>query len=174
MSELTRIRLRTLLWLPLPVCVLVILPWLIERSATSTGRPWGAWQWIGVWLIANGLGLVAWCVHLFNRDGHGTPLPLDPPKRFVISGPYRYVRNPMILGVLLVLTGEAALAQSWRLALYAVCIFCLAHGVVRYWEEPDLIRRFGQPYVQYKRQVPRWVPRAVISNRRQAPSNKEA
>lgn len=160
MQELTRIRLRTLLWLILPVTVVVVIPlWIYHRFE----GPW-CWdgnlrQWIGVWLIANGAGLAAWCANLFNVVGRGTPLPFDPPKCFVVSGPYRYVRNPMMLGMLLILLGETVLSGAWRLGMYAVVIAILAHLFVRYWEEPDLRRRFGPAYKAYCAQVLRWIPR---------------
>lgn len=159
MTDLVKIRLRTLIWLPLPVIVVVIIPWFLRRASPETFKwPWGLWQWLGVWLIANGIGLAAWCVNLFNVEGRGTPLPLDPPKRFVASGPYRYVRNPMMLGAFLILWGETAALESWVLSCYTIGIMVLAHLFVRFWEEPDLARRFGQAYREYQRQVPRWIP----------------
>jgi len=161
MSQLSNIRLRTLGWfLALPVPIVGLLPWWINRRV---GGPflWEArpLQWVGLWLIFNGLGLAGWCVNLFNVKGQGTPVPFDPPKRFVVTGPYRFVRNPMILGLWLVLLGEAALYHSRSILWYTLCLMVLATLFVRYWEEPDLERRFGEAYRAYKRQVPAWVPR---------------
>lgn len=151
---------RLLLWLPIPILIVVIVPWWLGRVAPRADRmSWGLWQWLGVWLILNGMSLVAWCVGLFVIKGQGTPLPLDPPRRFVVSGPYRYVRNPMLLGMWLILVGEVALFASWAAAGYTVAIMLLGHLVVTYWEEPELARRFGEPYRQYQRLVPRWIPR---------------
>ena len=160
MGELTKIRLRTLVWLILPVTILVLIPCLIQR-ASRHACVWhgGPWQWLGAWLIVNGVGLAVWCVNLFNVQGQGTPLPFNPPKRFVVSGPYRHVRNPMMLGALLILGGEDLACESVVLWLYLLVIMTLAHLVVRFWEEPELIRRFGEPYREYQRQVPRWIPR---------------
>ena len=160
MNELIAIRLRTLIWLILPVLVVGVVPhWLCHCVEPVTAWRWGIWQWAGVWLIANGLGLAAWCVNLFNVEGRGTPLPLDPPKRFVVSGPYRYVRNPMMLGMGLILGGEAVLCQSRALTGYLLLITVFACLFVRCWEEPDLLRRFDGPYREYQQQVPRWIPR---------------
>jgi protein-S-isoprenylcysteine O-methyltransferase Ste14 len=169
MQELAKIRLRTLGWLILPLTVLVVIPLFLQRATHQTFAWRGAWwQWLGVWLIANGVGLAAWCVNLFNVEGRGTPLPLDPPKRFVVRGPYRYVRNPMMLGALLILGGESVVCGSWSLVLYTVLIMVLAHLFVRFWEEPDLVRRFGQAYLEYRRQVPPWVPRVPWRSRKSA------
>ena len=160
MGELSAIRLRTLVWLILPVLVVVAVPrWLYDRFEQPAAWRWGIWPWIGAWLIANGLGLAAWCVNLFNVEGRGTPLPLDPPKRFVARGPYRFVRNPMVLGMGLILGGETIFYQSRVLAVYWLLIAAAAHLVICCWEEPYLARRFGPSYDAYRRQVPRWIPR---------------
>ena len=160
MQDLVNVRLRTLVWLILPVLILVIVPWCLRRLAhEAVSGHWGLSQWLGVWLLANGVGLGAWCVNLFNVEGQGTPLPLDPPRRFIVSGPYRYVRNPMFLGAFLILGGQMAICESSVLAVYTLALMVGAHLFVRYWEEPDLARRFGEPYRQYQQQVPRWIPR---------------
>ncbi len=161
MREVTGIRLRTLLWL---TCVVVpfvgLLPWWLYRQIEAPfvweGRPG---QWLGAWLVLNGIGLGGWCVYLFNVQGRGTPLPLDPPKQFVASGPYRFVRNPMILGLFLILAGETLLYQSLVVAGYFLLAVILIALFVRLVEEPELERRFGASYASYKRQVPRWIPR---------------
>lgn len=160
MKPLTTVRLRTLLWLILPVSILGVIPYLLHH-ATRHASHWhgGLWQWLGVWLIINGMGLAAWCVNLFNVQGQGTPLPLDPPKRFVLAGPYRYVRNPMMLGMCVILLGEAIMYRSSVLWYYTIALMILACLFIRCWEEPDLARRFGQAYREYQQQVPRWLPR---------------
>ena len=158
--------LRTAVWLVVPVTVIALIPhWLfhqVERGAVSA---WGVWQWSGAWLIANGLSLMAWCVYLFNVEGRGTPAPWDPPVRFVLRGPYRAVRNPMMLGAFLVVGGEALLLQSRVLALYLPALMAVAHLAVTRWEEPHLARRFGPLYAQYRCEVPRWLPRLPIIRR---------
>ncbi len=162
MTELTRIRLRTLVWLFLiPIPLIGILPaWLHHHlEGRFTWAP-TLGQWLGVWLILNGLGLAGWCVTLFNVRGRGTPLPHDPPKHFVAEGPYRWTRNPMFLSVFLLVAGEGLLYQSSVLLLYLLLVISVAHLFVVLVEEPDLRRRFGAAYDAYHRQVPRWIPKS--------------
>jgi len=169
MNELTTIRLRTVTWLVLPVTVVIVVPWGITRL-THEAFTWQSSlrQWLGLWLMANGIGLAAWCVNLFNVEGRGTPLPLDPPTRLVITGPYRVVRNPMMLGMCVILAGEALMWASWWIGLYLAGLITTAHLFVVLWEEPHLRTRFGPPYHAYCKQVPRWVPRRPhrIANKR--------
>lgn len=110
----------------------------------------------GILLIASGAGLCWKTVSLFTEVGEGTPAPFDPPRKLVIQGPYTYVRNPMMLGVWLVLLGEALLFGSVLLGAWFLffCGLCLV--LIPVWEEPDLEKRFGEPYREYKRKVPRW------------------
>ena len=98
-------------------------------------------------------------MRLFATHGHGTPAPWDPPRRLVVLGPYRHVRNPMISGVVLFLIAEALVSRAPALAGWAA-VFALANAV--YFplvEEPALVRRHGEAYRRYKRYVPRWIPR---------------
>ena len=171
MASLGLTRLKTAVWFTLfPLPLIGILPWWLRvRSGGGWGWDGTAGQWLGLWLILNGLGLAGWCVNLFNVQGRGTPLPLDPPTRFVVSGPYRFVRNPMMLGLLLMLLGEAALYESLAVLLYDGCLAVLAGLFVVCWEEPDLERRFGADYLAYKHHVPRWVPRPPVQDRRDGP-----
>lgn len=114
---------------------------------------------VGSALIVAGLALVWWTVTLFVTQGHGTLAPWDPTSRLVVRGPYRHVRNPMISGVAVMLGGEALLFGSWALAIMLV-IFAATNAI--YFplvEEPGLSRRFGSDYEEYRRHVPRWVPR---------------
>ena len=163
-SDLLWIRLRTLLWfLAFPLSFLGWLPWWLSLRVDGPFLWRGSMgQWVGLWLILDGLGLVGWCIQLFNVKGRGTPLPLDPPKQFVATGPYRFVRNPMMLGFFLLLAGEAALLGSVVVALYLLLAMGLAHLLVVFVEEPGLAKRFGSSYTAYARQVPRWVPRSFF------------
>ena len=114
---------------------------------------------IGRWLVFAGLGLAVWTVKLFVNFGDGTPAPWDPPKKLVIRGPYRHVRNPMITGAVLMLLAEAMLFQSWPISLWMVIFFM---GNAIYFplvEEKGLEKRFGDSYRKYKAHVPRWIPR---------------
>ena len=111
--------------------------------------------------ICVGLGLVlaVATIRLFMTVGEGTIAPWDPPQRLVVRGVYRHVRNPMITGLCLVLLGEAILAASLPLlGLFALGVIVNVIYIPLS-EEPGLARRFGDDYLAYKRNVPRWIPR---------------
>lgn len=113
----------------------------------------------GAGFAALGLVLVVATVRLFARVGRGTLAPWDPTRHLVVEGPFRYVRNPMISGVMLVLLGEAlALASPALFGWFAV--FTVANAVyLPRSEEPGLLERFGDAYRAYRDHVPRWIPR---------------
>jgi protein-S-isoprenylcysteine O-methyltransferase Ste14 len=113
----------------------------------------------GLTLIAAGVSLWAWTVRLFARIGRGTLAPWDPTRHLVVEGPYRHVRNPMISGVLAVLLGEATLFGSPALLIWFATFFALNWVGFLVYEEPGLERRFGEEYREYRRHVPRWLPR---------------
>ncbi|SOJ52878.1 hypothetical protein MSIMFB_00384 [Mycobacterium simulans] len=150
-----------------PVTMTLVIPALI---VASTGvRPLNLQSpatvglvTVGALLIALGLGLLVWTVVLFDRLGKGTlgvgPV-LGEPVKLVVRGPYRHVRNPMISGVLCILLGEAAITASGWLLLWFVVFFTLQVTVIRFWEEPHLEARYGTDYVEYRRNVPAWIPR---------------
>lgn len=98
-------------------------------------------------------------IHAFASIGKGTLAPWKPTKHIVTSGLYSYVRNPMILGVLLVLFGEAIIFGSTLLILWSVIFGVVNHLWFVFWEEPQLERKFTDKYRQYKANVPRWIPR---------------
>jgi protein-S-isoprenylcysteine O-methyltransferase Ste14 len=100
-----------------------------------------------------------WCILTFALVGKGTPAPFDPPRRLVIAGPYRYLRNPMYLGAVLALSGAALFYRSIALLGYAVLFLIITHLFVVSYEEPTLTRVFGQQYHAYRAAVRRWVPR---------------
>jgi protein-S-isoprenylcysteine O-methyltransferase Ste14 len=99
-------------------------------------------------------------VRLFAVVGQGTLAPWDPTSRLVAVDPYRYVRNPMISGVFGVLLGEALALGSTGLAIWAAAFLAVNHVYFIAVEEPGLARRLGTPYQEYRRRVPRWIPRA--------------
>jgi protein-S-isoprenylcysteine O-methyltransferase Ste14 len=139
----------------LPGVVAVLIPWLIVGPPAS---PTGV-MWIGVFPLAFGLALFAWCVTIFASRGRGTLAPWDPPRRLVAIGPYRRVRNPMYLAVGSVVLGEAILFGSAALAIYFALLALIWHAFVVLWEEPSLERTFGDEYRTYRGSVPRWLPR---------------
>jgi protein-S-isoprenylcysteine O-methyltransferase Ste14 len=149
----------------LPGTVLVLVPAVILAFTgfkTGFAEPTLAgilFFWAGLSCAAAGLVLVVWCSALFLRRGRGTPAPWDPPRAFVVAGPYRHVRNPMISGVLLILAAEALLLRSWALAAWWA-VFLVGNVLyIPLVEEPGLVNRFGDDYRAYKARVPRWLPR---------------
>ena len=111
-------------------------------------------------LIGAGASLCWISVSLLSEyGGGGTPAPYDPPKFFVARGVYTHVRNPMMIGVILVLLGEAMLFGSLPVFIWALIFFQACLVLIPFWEEPDLENRFGEAYLEYKRKVPRWIPK---------------
>lgn len=136
----------------------VALPyWVLPRGVRPDLHGARAGGWL---LIAAGAALYFTTAFWgFAVRGKGTPLPLDPPKKLVVEGPYRVVRNPMYWAVALVMFGEALVFRSLALAGWAAGLFAGAILFVLLVEEPSLKRKFGEEYEAYRRQVPRWLPR---------------
>lgn len=114
---------------------------------------------IGLGLCALGAAGYLNCLWHFMHRGEGTPAPIDPPKRLIQRGLYRCVRNPIYLSLLLFVAGEALYLRSWHIGVYLFCLACVLHLVVLLWEESDLSFRYGAMYEDYRRAVPRWMPR---------------
>lgn len=110
-----------------------------------------------LWLI--GVMVVLWCFADFTFKGHGTPNPIDPPKELVSSGLYRYVRNPIYVGVLTIILGHFLWFKAVWMLVYAVVVFLVCHLFVTLYEEPTLKQRFGSAYENYCKSVPRWIPK---------------
>lgn len=158
------ILLKSLLFLLVaPGTVLVLVPcWLLRSEMLSIPLSLGAFRWFGLLPAILGLAILLWSFWAFALFGRGTPSPTDPPKVFVADGLYRMVRNPMYIGVLLVLHGEVFLFQSPVLFLYSLAVFLAFHLFVVFYEEPWLCNQFGDSYSRYVREVPRWLPRAPV------------
>jgi protein-S-isoprenylcysteine O-methyltransferase Ste14 len=139
----------------------VWLPWRLLTSHGQAARPV---EWEAVAVIAAGAALYVWCVGRFAAVGDGTPGLWDAPKRVVAVGPYRWVRNPIYLAALVIVLGEAWLFMSPRLVAYAGVMAVFFHLFVTGYEERTLRRRFGAAYLEYRRSVPRWLPRAPRSS----------
>jgi len=149
--------------LALPVNVTLTIPALLlvatrpVDAAFATGPAW--LTALGAALLGLGLGLLVTTVRAFYRIGKGTLAPWAPPRHFVLAGPYRHIRHPMISGVVLILAGEAAVFAALALALWAAFFFAANALYLPLREEPALIRRFGTDYEAYRAHVPRWIPR---------------
>ena len=140
----------------LPITVLVLVPmWLEPRRTPAGDVPFVA----GAGIMLIGLLIMGHTIASFIRIGRGTLAPWSPTRKLVVTGMYAYVRNPMILGVIIVLLGEALAFASWRVLAWAVIVFVLNTLYFMYSEEPGLEKRFGEEYRSYQRRVPRWLPR---------------
>ncbi|MGA2073461.1 MAG: methyltransferase [Terriglobia bacterium] len=113
----------------------------------------------GIIMAALGAILVLVCAGVFIIRGRGTPAIFDAPRAFVAVGPYRYVRNPMYIGGLILLLGLALYLDSLAILLLALLLSCFVHLFVLFYEEPTLVRQFGKSYEEYLRSVRRWIPR---------------
>ena len=140
-----------------PGTITILIPYWI--LSTSSLPPTGVLRYFGLLPIALGISIYFWCAWDFAFAGRGTPAPIDPPKELVARGLYRYVRNPIYVGIVSILMGEALLFMSWRLFLYAVLAFSFYFLLVLVYEEPGLRAKFGESYRQYCERVPRWLPR---------------
>lgn len=146
----------------LPFVVMVVVPvWLTREYESSFAGGVGSIlvRIAGLCLLLLGLSLFASSLRRFANDGKGTLAPWDPPRQLVIRGPYRFVRNPMISGVVLILFAEALLFLSTALVVWALVFFAINATYIPLLEEPQLRRRFGAAYIEYCNHVPRLVPR---------------
>jgi protein-S-isoprenylcysteine O-methyltransferase Ste14 len=142
-----------------PGAIIALIPyWLLSRNPPSFAHI-GPFQLIGLIPLAIGVAIYFKCAWDFASTGKGTPAPIDPPKHLVARGLYRFIRNPMYVGVLLTLLGEAWLFSSWTLVIYAAIVISWQHLFVVFYEEPALKRKFGQSYADYLARTPRWIPR---------------
>jgi protein-S-isoprenylcysteine O-methyltransferase Ste14 len=151
----------------LPGMVLLVIPGLVLwRGRFDT---LGLWRSVpsskvilpilGIPCVCLGLVLMVATIRLFMTVGKGTLAPWNPPEHLVVRGVFRYVRNPMISGVLLVLLGESLLMASLPLFCWFLIFLVINAVYIPLSEEPGLVKRFGDKYLTYKRNVPRWTPR---------------
>lgn len=143
-----------------PATVAGVIPWTLTRWRAQAA-PFGALvlPWLGYVLIGAGASIVVESFVRFAVKGLGTPAPVAPTVRLVVSGLYRYVRNPMYLGVLSVIVGQALVMGSALLLQYAVVVWLSFFAMVVLYEEPNLQHRFADSYERYRVNVPRWWPR---------------
>lgn len=149
------------LWFILvPGTVAGLVPWNMSHwriGAPLLGVP--AMRAAGVAVIAGGAWGMLDSFARFALRGLGTPAPMLPPRRLVVDGWYRHVRNPIYVAGVAAILGQGLLFGSVRLLLYGIAVWAGAHAVVRLYEEPGLRRRFGREYEIYCANVPRWIPR---------------
>lgn len=142
-----------------PGTVTVIIPYLLIRSNSPMARTEiGVAGYAGLLLLIPGVLIYLWCAYDFAVS-RGTPAPIDPPKELVVRGLYRYIRNPMYVGVLSIVFGVAIWFGSALTAIYGAALWLMFHLFVTFYEEPTLRRLFGESYEQYCREVGRWIPK---------------
>lgn len=156
-----------------PIGILTILFFFVGPGTGAGLIPywltrWEAHNWyaatipariVGVALIAAGLAALVNSFYLFVAEGRGTPAPVMPPTELVVHGLYRYVRNPMYVALVMIVTGQALLLGRFILLAYAAVLWVVFHLFVVLYEEPKLRRTFGPSYEAYRAAVPRWWPR---------------
>jgi protein-S-isoprenylcysteine O-methyltransferase Ste14 len=145
-----------------PGTVAVYIPWRITRWHLNPGLPLQPLLELagGALIIAGTAGLIA-CFLRFALEGLGTPAPPFPTQKLIVTGMYRYVRNPMYVAVIAVVLGQALAFRSWKLAAYGACVWTVMHLFVLLYEEPKLRQTFGAEYETYLLTVPRWIPRRI-------------
>ena len=150
--------LRSLLFLLLaPGMVAGYIPLALLRQGSQIDTGIFAYLAFPFWLV--GVVILLWSFWNFFAQGRGTPAPVDPPRELVAVGFYRYVRNPMYVGVLAIIIGHFLWLGYWYLLIYAIVVFLAFHTFVTYYEEPTLKRKFGTAYEEYLKRVPRWIPK---------------
>ena len=145
----------------LPFNVLILCPALILYFCRfNLIKPALSFAFLGMlFFFILGFTLLVWTIRLFHATGKGSLAPWNPIEKLVITGPYAYVRNPMLLGVFSILFGEVLCFQSFALLVYTL-VFILINAI--YFplsEEKWLLKRYGNDYLEYKRNVPRFLPR---------------
>ncbi|TDW17479.1 methyltransferase family protein [Kribbella kalugense] len=136
-----------------PCVVGGVLPWWVSGWAAPR-------FWPGFVLVAAGAFVVLRAFVRFVREGRGTPAPIAPTEELVVGGDYRFVRNPMYVGVVTAILGQALVFLDAAVLAYGVLAWAVMASFVRFYEEPVLRERYGRQYEEYCRAVPAWVPRA--------------
>ena len=144
-------------------CVLAgLIPWSMTRwEFRSAFFGLEGARSVGLLLILVGLPGLVDSFARFALQGLGTPAPIAPPRKLVVTGLYRHVRNPIYVAVIAVILGQAFLFGEWRLILYSALLWLFFHLFVVASEEPTLEQTFGADYQAFRANVPRWIPRVV-------------
>lgn len=141
-----------------PGMVAFYMPLIIGRKSPFVSDGTGFFNITALLLLSLGAAIYFLSLWAFSVIGRGTPAPIDPPVRLVVTGLYQYVRNPMYLGVLIAILGWALYFCSWKILVYGVLVGLLFHLFVVLVEEPILRRKFKDEYISYCKEVGRWIP----------------
>ncbi len=147
----------------IPAAILIVLHGGLALSPAALS--------VGAVVFGIGFALLLSTTRLFSKNG-GSLAPWNPPKRMVASGPYRYLRNPMILGIFVMLVGLAVGFESRAIAIWFAIFFAAKQIYIRFDEEPALRKRFGEDYAAYCAEVPRWIPRLSPAKERRSRSSQ--
>ena len=147
---------RQIVSLILPFTVLVIVPLIIEDDIRIKSLPAFI---IGIYIMCVGLLIMIITISAFIRKGDGTLAPWNPTKKLIKGGMYSYVRNPMIMGVMTVLSGESIALLSKDIFIWTLLFFLINHFYFIWIGEPMLAKKFAKDYLEYKKHVRRWIPR---------------
>lgn len=140
-----------------PGMVAGYIPLALLRTGSQVETGIVAYLAFPLWLI--GGVILLWSFWNFFKEGRGTPAPIEPPKELVAVGFYRYVRNPMYVGILAMIIGHLLWFGYWNLLLYTAVVFVAFYTFVTLYEEPTLKKKFGAAYEDYLERVPGWIPR---------------
>ena len=144
----------------LPFNATVTIPFVILYLTGDLSFPKNAvLLGVGAAIFVVGLFFAVWTMRLFANVGKGTLAPWAPTKKLVVIGPYAYVRNPMLSGVIMMIMGESAIFSSLGVFIWGALFFIINTFYFRFSEEIGLEKRFGDEYLRYKKNVPRWIPR---------------
>jgi protein-S-isoprenylcysteine O-methyltransferase Ste14 len=133
-----------------------LVPWLVTGWDDAPGGVLGT---VGALLVIAGTAVVVACFARFVTEGRGTPAPVAPTQQLVVGGIYRYIRNPMYVGVAAAIAGQALLFASWGLVVWLGVFLAVVVAFVKGYEEPSLKTQFGEEYERYRAAVPGWWPR---------------
>lgn len=146
-------------WYGAVAVMIIISPWVDKELGLTLSIPLLLRLLVGIVLFLKGVPMVVWTITRLLRT-KGTPIPFNPPPTLVMNGLYCYVRNPMHLGWTIALTGIAILVQSFTLLVIFIPLFILVHIIyIKIVEEKELEKKFGQAYMDYKKQVPMFIPK---------------
>lgn len=140
-----------------PGMVAGLIPLMFFRNGSQINSDFFSYLALPLWIL--GFVTLVWCFWDFVQKGKGTPAPLEPPKELVVSGLYKFVRNPMYVGVFMILIGHFLWFGYWNLLIYAIIFLIPVHLFVILYEEPHLTKLFGESYREYVKKTPRWFPK---------------
>jgi len=141
-----------------PGTVAGVIPYYFITGIEVFAFSMGMFRFLGLVFMAVGFVGYLWCGFDFAHRGQGTPAPIDPPKKLIIVGLYKYVRNPMYVSIGSLLIGETIFFENAVILAYMLCLWLIFHSFVVLYEEPTLKKLFGSEYEQYCKEVSRWIP----------------